>query len=51
MEVGKINRRMPIGLAALGVQVAAALTLPKEVPLGVPAHLGKVLRGGLVLAV
>jgi len=51
MAAGKINRRMPIGLVALEVQVAAALTLLRELPQVVWEHLGKVRTVVRVLAV
>jgi hypothetical protein len=49
MAAGKTNRRMPIGLAALEVQVAAALTLRRELPLGVLERLGKAMQAVLAL--
>jgi hypothetical protein len=49
MAAGKTNRRMPIGLAALEVQVAAALTLRRELPLEVLVHLGRGMLAALVL--
>jgi len=51
MAAGKTSHRMPIGSAALEVQVAAALTLLRGLLLVALEHLGRGMLAALVLVV